>query len=78
MLTDDVVEYRESIFNAVRFQNGDHLRILNLGCGEGYDNSVFLGKDNVVVGLDISVSSERWEGLRSKRSYFILNPATTH
>lgn len=47
------------------------MRILNLGCGEGYDNGVFLGKNNVVVGVDITLLTERWAALQTTRSHFV-------
>ena len=71
MMTEAVEEYRERIFRAVGYPSGDRLRILNLGCGEGYDNVVFGGEGNVVVGVDITFFSERWGGLRSRRSHFV-------
>jgi len=69
-----VLEYRQRILSKARVQVNNGAIVLNIGCGEGWDNIDFAQNAKLAVGIDIEPSYV-WNNIENDKIKFIKSDA---
>lgn len=73
-MNDPLNEYRRRIYQKVNLQLNVKMRVLEIGCGDGFDSLFFSRKAKEVTGID-KLNSHRWPELCQKQANLKLMTA---
>jgi len=65
-MTNPVEEYRRRVYQKINLEIRPGMKVLDLGCGDGYDSVFFAKKGAQVTGVD-EITSPQWQEF--KKSY---------
>jgi ubiquinone/menaquinone biosynthesis C-methylase UbiE len=74
-MSDPVEEYRRRVYQKLNLKIKPGMKVLDLGCGDGYDSAFFAQKGAVIVGVD-ETKSFKWQGFKvrfPKLSFLVGN-----
>lgn len=64
-MTNPVEEYRQRVYQKINLEMRSGMKVLDLGCGDGYDSAYFARKGATVLGID-TISSHHWPQLKKR------------
>ena len=64
-MTNPVEEYRRRVYQKINLEIRPGMKVLDLGCGHGFDSDYFAQKGATVLGID-TISSRHWQQLKKR------------
>jgi len=64
-MTNPVEEYRRRVYQKINLEIRPGMKVLDLGCGDGFDSDYFAQKGATVLGID-TISSRHWQQLKKR------------